>query len=349
MGNDSMKIGILTFHNAHNYGAVLQAYALKTTIKALGHEVKIINYKNKAILDHYPVMLNTKCDEIQRKWQTQYLKFENFINSILLEGDVCCISSDEVKLQDVDCYIVGSDQVWEKWLTGGFDPVYFLDFETKAKKISYAASKTNAYIEEKDLDYFQSKLREFNKISVREDNFADNLRNYGIKATTVVDPTLFLDSYQYDELLGNKNLLERYILVYYLTENDELCKCAEHIAQKTNLPIKEIHFYHKEGFIDAQMADCGPEDFLKLFKNAEYIVTNSFHGVVFSIIYRKVFFAVYENDSRKDSILNKLGLESRHITNQKQISLELIDYTMAECRLNEIRVESLNYIKDALK
>lgn len=345
-----MKVGILTFHNAHNYGAVLQVYALKTVLRRQGHEVVVLNYRNKAITEHYPVILDTSDERKQEDWKRQYERFEEFINQFLLEGNTDVLCLKDLEEMDIDCFISGSDQVWEAGLTGGVDPVYFLDFKTKAKKVSYAASKAVSCINEKQKEYFYRCLSGFSDVSVRENELASELREIGIQGEGVLDPTLLLEAEDYnlwDSPIEKRH--EEYILVYYIVEDQALTRCSQAVAEKLKLPLKEIHFYRMENSTEDQMADCGPREFLNLFRNAECILTNSYHGVIFSIIFQKTFYAVYGKDSRKDGLLIKLGLESRHIRKNDEIKIRKIDYTNPMNLLGKEKAASLNFLNNALE
>lgn len=344
-----MKVGILTFHNAHNYGAVLQAYALRTVIRKMGHDAFILNYRNKGIEKQYPENLDTADIKKQDEWHRQYMRFENFINQILLEDNTRYLQIEDLKDMDIDCFICGSDQIWETGLTDGIDPVYFLDFECKAKKMSYAASKAFASISAESRLYFRRTLSEFQAVSVREGSVADELNTIGIPAVNVLDPTLLLKAGDYEALLSyGKEGNEKYVLAYYIVEDEELEQCVRQASDQLGLRAKEIHFYRVPNAVDGQMADCGPEEFIELFKNAAYVFTNSFHGVIFSIIFHKSFYAVYKRDNRKDEFLKKIGLESRHITNRTELILNDVVYADADERLNKEKERSLKFLEQNL-
>lgn len=367
-----MKIGILTFHNAHNYGAVLQAYALRTVLRRKGHDVHIINYQNPAITASYPARLPfpvSKRDVFHRSrwkndlrairqwaysyasWRRQWVKFDAFLGKVLLENDLPPLSLQEVAALDLDCYICGSDQIWTDFLTGGLDPVYFLDFPTKARKISYGASIFTKQIPPAEVDYFRETLSRFDAVSVREANLAAELSNLLHKpVTTVLDPSMLLDAADYNLLCSSASAKQKYVFAYFLMENDIVSKCATAIAQKLDLPLLEMHFYKQYGLRGHnQRADFGPEDFLNHIRNAEFVVTNSFHGTVFSILYQKPFYSVFENDARKESILQSLDLSDRHIFSTEQIDLDtVIDYPSCHEKLRSLRQSSLDFLDTAL-
>lgn len=344
-----MKIGLLTFHNAHNYGAVLQAYALRTVLRKLGHEAVILNYRNEAIEKHYPKKLDTEDAKKQEDWQRQYQRFEEFINQVLLEEKTELLQMEDLEKTAIDCFICGSDQIWESGLTGGMDPVFFLDFNCTAKKVSYAASKGCARISQKEEQYFKDCLSDFVGVSTREAGFAKELNRIGIAVCDVLDPTMLLEAEDYklwpEE---NENAEEKYILVYYIVEDEILTRCSKEAEYVLGLKVKGIHFYRVEDS-ENQMADCGPKEFISLFRNAEYILTNSFHGMIFSVIFRKSFYAVYEKDSRKDNLLKKLGLTDRHIRRDGGLLFNKIDYTETVRLLENEKERSLDFLRSVLR
>jgi len=348
-----MKIGILTFHNAHNYGAVLQAYALRTVLRSWGHDTVILNYQNPAITAHYPEKLGVKDENRfqQPDWSRQHKKFTNFIHQILLEGNSSRLGLEDLERLEIDCFICGSDQIWESGLTGGLDRAYFLDFNTASKKVSYGASKYSSTIKEIEKKYFFTKLSDFDAISVREESLATSLaKECGINAKTVLDPTLLLGMKDYIDLEEEVRVDRKFILAYFLAEDEMLARCAKKAADILQLPLVEIHFYRIESNNTYQVADCGPGEFLTYFHRAEYVFTNSFHGVVFSTIFRKPFYAVYQRDSRKDALLEKLGLEDRHIYSAENIDLRRMDKQFSKVAdiIKRERNSSFIFLKNSL-
>lgn len=341
-----MRVGILTFFNAHNYGAVLQAYALKRVIASMGHDVSIINYRNNMIEAHYPRILDKGSVYSQSEWNKQYERFENFITCYLVDGDRRVTSVNSIK-DEFDCFVVGSDQVWEPRITDGLDPFYILNFSTNAIKISYAASKSANLLSDEQKERLFNSIRVFDGISVRESSLQIWLKRNGISAELVADPSLLLHSEQYDELLCERLEKKRnkYVLVYYVSENERLDRVARRVSDSLGIGIVEIHYYNYETHGNDQLADCGPLEFIELFKGAEFVITNSYHGVIFSIIYHKLFYAVYPHDSRKDGLLRLLNLESRHLWDDNIVKQEDIDYESVDKILNSFRYDSMRYLE----
>jgi len=359
-----MKIGILTFHHAHNYGAVLQAYALRTVLRTLGHNAVILNYQNPTITAHYPEKLGTEDEKTpsgeimamyhiqQPDWSRQHRKFTKFIHQFLLEGNLSKLGFEDLERLEVDCFICGSDQIWESSLTGGLDRAYFLDFNTTSKKVSYGASKNSSEIKEIEKNYFSTRLSDFDAISVREESLATNLiKECGVNVKTVLDPTLLLDMKDYIDLEDAVSIDQKFILAYFSAEDEMLANCAKQAADMLQLPLVEIHFYRRiKNKNKYQVADCGPGEFLTYFHRAEYIFTNSFHGVVFSTIFNRPFYAVYQRDSRKDAFLTKLGLKNRQIYSAEEIDLSGMDKQFIKVAdvVKRERNNSLIFLKTSL-
>ncbi|MFI3227801.1 MAG: polysaccharide pyruvyl transferase family protein [Clostridia bacterium] len=367
-----MKIGILTFHNAHNYGATLQAFALRTILREMGHDTHIINYRNDYLEKRYDAKLHLTIGKreiinpfkwlgvvkryysnkfAQDEWSKQYANFKSFINEIILENNISSINKEELSLLPYDVFICGSDQIWNAGITNGLDSAYFLEFQTNAKKISYAASIAHKQIIKNEKEYFKQALSDFDYISVREESAVITLKEIVSKKISVtLDPTLLLDVSAYDNLLADNQEKDKYIFVYFISENKELMECAEHIAQEMGYKLVELHYYLQKNLIGHnQRADLGPREFLTYMKNAEFILTNSFHGTVFSMLYHKKFYSVYGQDERKDNILNAVNLQSRHIKNKDEIDLNsIIDYEKVDKYLEEYRNDSLEFLDYAI-
>ena len=352
-----MKVGILTFHYAHNFGACLQAFALKEYFNSLGHSAIIVNYKNPKIHNLYPRKLKVHFllydfkhpKELGKKikllrdysygkkeWKKQYQKFEYFIDTYLLNNSISEVSFQELQSLDVDLFVGGSDQIWNRQLTGGFDRAYLLDFDTKARKAFYAASAGKNELDEEELPFF-NKIFENKEtfISARESSLASYLSNkYKRDVPNVIDPCFLLSDSDYVRLFNlNKSLSskkKKYLFAYFISEkNKRIREMVRVIANALNLEIVEFH-YRKSRDLDKnyQTSKIGPIEFLEYMYNADFIVTNSFHGTVFSLIFKKQFYSIYDLDARKDDLLNKFGLSDRHIKEFKDIDLnKIIDFS----------------------
>lgn len=366
--SDKKKIGILTFHNAHNYGAVLQAYALKTKLKRMGHEASILNYQNKYISRNYRKVLHIdfwKRDVLPSRWgkvirevrdvfyglkdwQKQWRVFEDFIAEKLLDGDTRQLSLEEVATKDCDVYVLGSDQIWARELTHGMDPAYFGQFAPEKKKISYAASVPNGSVPENEKPFFKQYLESLSHISVREEKLAQSLRDLtGREIDTVIDPTLLLEREDYEPLLYKKPLKQGdYVFAYFVVENEMVSRCAKKAAELLGYELIELHYKKTPTIYGNNMIfDAGPSEFLTYIRDAKMVITNSFHGTVFSILFQKKFYSVYKENGRIDNLLGFLGLQERHITGENLIQPEKeIDYGQSDKGLQEYRQQSVDFL-----
>lgn len=364
-----MKAGILTFHMAHNYGAMLQAYALRKKINQLGVECEVIDYRlpeiynwhrkdrlKKLVKDNgYIVGTMKYCKRIATRYYTKdkrWCGFNEFMETYIGISSKTYESTSELKELNYDIYICGSDQIWNKEHSGGTDKGYFLDFTDKdVKRIAYAASKGPTEIDEDDKDVFLSKLKAFDAIGVREKGLQESLKEIGIKGSEwVLDPTLLLNKNEWLEIQKERNI-EKYVLIYKVKNDKRLYDCARKYASKNNCKIVEITYHKDESLEDIiQIEDCGPRDFLNIFNNADFVVTNSFHGTCFSVNFNKQFYAIpYKGlSSRIDSILELLKLENRNIENIKDIEFEEIDYTNANLILEDERRKSIEFLQKSL-
>lgn len=337
-----MKAGILTFHDAHNYGAVLQAFALKKHIQKLGYEVKIINYHHETIPDGFPREGN------ERRWD----KFNVFIKDLIDNEEKVYTKEEDLEKLDIDFWICGSDQIWNTEITRGFNKGFFLDFETNGKKISYAVSMGIPNLPEEQEEQFKASLEQIDEISVREESLKQYVEKFiDKKVETTVDPTLLLDESDYNDLLLDNNYGE-YILIYALGPDERLTAIANRIASKKGVKIIELNDKRKENYFCEQVSEAGPQEFLTLIKNAKAIVTNSFHGTIFSIIFKKEFYTItrLNRNSRMETILGIVDMKDRLIDKIEDLDkIKEQDFEEAYIRLNNEKQKSKDFLKSALK
>lgn len=355
-----MKVGIITFHRAINYGAVLQAYALKKKIDELGNVTKVINYINLKEKEAGKVIKTNSLKSFVgsllklKFFRQKNKKFIMFRNKYLnLTPEIK--NKDMLKKMDreFDVFFTGSDQVWNYNITDG-DMAYLLDFASNNKKNSYAASFGVTDIDEKYKKIYKRLLEDFSNISVREEigkTIVNKLCNKN--AYTVLDPTLLLDSIEWKKI-AKSSKENKYILIYLLTYSERIYKLAERLSNDFGLKIiviavdiKTFKFSRKYKYY----LSAGPEEFLGLFMNAEYIITNSFHGTVFSLIFNKKLIVDYLNDKGKnirlENILQLFKLEDRVLREDNYLSLcKDIDYEMVNKALSIEREKSIKYLKN---
>lgn len=373
-----MKIGILTFHRALNYGAVLQVYALQATLQELGCNVEIIDYRPKCIEDPYkvfnirnflaknPLRIPKKVvleTLLLNKRKRRYNRFGSF--------DKRCLSISSRAFTDIedfplnyDCYIIGSDQIWNEDITKGFDPIYWGDFKCKLgegqRVISYAASRPVRNLDDKIKEGIRLKLRNFDTLSVREQSLNDQLSSFSeVPITTVLDPTLLKkgDFWSNISKKPKEVVSGKFILCYKVMESNVLDEVLLSLFEATSLSV--VHLTQgvpmaslKKGYY----ADASPEEFLWLIQNAEYVVTTSFHATVFSILFKKIFFVVPGHnaggDSRSRALLSTVGLDNRFVSSKEDITLELLNEPIDFDRVNKIldceREKAMSFLHKAI-
>lgn len=370
-------IGILTFHGSHNYGSVLQAYALQNVINnKLNLKCETINFIPPKQEYMYSIFKkNNTCKNIiknslavcnYRVLKNRYDSFNKFINEDLVLSKSKYSSKKELDL-DIGNYntvICGSDQIWNVGVED-FDYTYLLDFNKKINKVSYAPSMGggNPLRNEKIINKLKFCLNDFTSLSVREKRGKEILEKIVDKnIEVVVDPTLLLNADEWDKLVPLTSKTEKYIFFYSIDYNSDAIKIVKNISKKLNIPVKILFTTNKtykaiaNGF--KMEKDQSPYNFLKLIKNATLILSSSFHGTVFSAIYRKPFYVVrgtyngkINNDDRLTTFLEKFNLEDRqvNINNVDKINDFIsIDYSNSEKLIEEAKEKSINYLARAL-
>ena len=353
-----MKLGILTFHAAHNYGAVLQAYGLLNYLSSLGHEVYVIDYRPDSIrrgvnrgipaLPKNPLKLcKTLVEEfsIRKDRLKRFDKFEEFIIK-----ELNLFPFDTVKLEEFDRIFIGSDQVWNKSLLNNkFDPVY-MGASFSARYVSYAASMGWYQVEDDDIAVLKQYLSNFEAISVRETDTSTFLTEItGTNIHVTCDPTLLLKREEWTKLYVPTNK-KGYVLCYNLLNSNDCQALAEDLAKSKGLEIINLVPSVSKKSPKSSCQSAGPKDFISYIMDAEYVVTSSFHGTVFSILFDKEFYSVGLSNygGRIRSLLRTIGLEDRMIVPKDLNNLSKCDYMAASCLLNGFITESKNFIKNSL-
>lgn len=360
------RVGILTFHKAMNYGAILQCYALEKCVHSYCHDTKIIDY-TPDFFNHiyinpghifsaptlkYKILTALRWLFFKRtlKKKKKYDRLEKFIDTQFALTKKITKENLEVLNEQIDCFIAGSDQIWDMRFSN-YDETYFLNFVANDKnKIAYAASlkvNNDAKTEQLLCKY----LPLFNFISVREDSAVDYLRErFGINCCCVLDPTFLLDRNSWTELIKDKyrKQKEKYALIYTVGKGEKLFDYAFEYAKKNRLQIVSLNFIkNRKGYLD--LSDSSIEQFLGLIMDAECVFTTSFHGLALSInLHTNFYFEVSSNNNnnRLLSITKKLDLSDRNISDG--ISEKNIDWETVEDKLNILRKESIDFLKTAI-
>ena len=352
-----MNLGIITFHRALNYGAVLQAYALQHFLTEIGIDSRVIDYRCEEIEYFYksikanPIK-NTKqflkeccfytCNKIKRK------KFMNFLNANLLLTKKIYAKEDMLNLNTLfDCFITGSDQVWNnRW--AGLDGAFFLNFAESKKKNSYAASFGFSSVPQEYEERYRKYLADFNFISVRELDGVEIVKNLtGKNAVVSIDPTCLVSREEWTRVAKLPKEKD-YVLLYLLEQSSYLESVAKELAERKGKKVIKIVDGFKRKKDIKNCGFLGPDEFLGLFHNASYVVTNSFHGLMFSVIFRKKFYISYQQysgapNSRLKNFLVNYRLERRVLSENQPLFEEEIDYDEIESMIKLSIEDSKKY------
>lgn len=353
-----MKIGILTFHDAHNYGAVLQAFALKKYLKNVGADARIINYHHVDMEYGFPRKRKLKEKSLRGVYKHLYSKkdhylrwekFEKFIKELIDGEDETYRTEESLGKLDIDVWISGSDQIWNSEITHGLNRGYYLDFETNGKKVTYAVSMGIDKLDDHLEEDFKNYLKNIDCISVREASLKEYIEKFiDMPVEKVVDPTLLLTNDDYKELYLNRIIKEDYLLIYALKTDERLKKMAEKIAAERKLKIIEINDYKNPNYYCTQISNAGPHEFVTLFRDASFVISNSYHGTVFSILNHKEFitFRFMNRNSRMETLLASAGLSERLIqTVEEYKNLKPINYKEVEEKMKKDINSSKDFIK----
>ena len=360
-----MKIGIISIHYGVNFGSALQAYALPTFIKNTftDSEIEIINYIPPRYRFKNRYSYNEKAGLRKRMgWMLRTnrsiinnLKYKRYLSNMTkISTKIFNTKTAKERYKEYDILIAGSDQIWNSDYNKGLDLMYYLCFgNSKTRKISYAASCGKNNFSDVEWAEMKELLKSFSKISVRENSTAEIMRKKGIECQFVLDPTYLLSREEWMEIEKRENIKGQFLLIYLLDiDGRDIIKYAKNIAKKRHLKTVLITNgpVIKKYDVDYVMRNKTPDSYIWLFRNASYIITNSFHGISFSINMEKQF-VVFKRDkynSRIDSILEVMGLENRCVTlNTIEIPPD-IEYSYVNNKKEKLLSESKRFITEAL-
>ncbi len=372
-----MKAAIVTFIRAYNHGAILQTYALHRKLLDLGLDNEVLDYSPEYFWDIYhlsylgklryfpyrPIKNWMKYTPMLFTLQKRLMGFDRFIGKNICLSEKTYHATDEIRCANLpyDAFICGSDQVWSPFHTK-LDPVYFLDFPAAehTKKWSYAASFGVTEIPKELVETYTTRLSGWDKYSVREKDGVAILHELtGAQAVQCCDPTLLLSREEWDTVRTNKVHSKPYILVYYVNSCKDVLKAARRIADDKKLDI--ISITSTASYADLvgtntkamgakHKGACAPDEFLSLFANASYVVTDSFHGTVFSVLYHKQFLSQVDMGKGKKNnrildLLNVVGAPDRNLTEDLSRMDVQLDWNKVDEKLAEYRRHSIAYLK----
>ena len=358
-----MKIGILTFHCAHNYGAVLQCYATQEFLVSKGYEVEVINYRPECLIAPYKIFdinrilskslvktLKSLLIELLVFYSRvrRFIGFEKFIETRLNVGKEITPSTLPA---DYDIYIVGSDQIWNPKITGGFDPVYFCDFpfsKGRKKYIAYAASMESTGLTQVQKDFFKQNFKKFDAIGVREKDLLEQLQSLvPNRMNHVLDPTLMVPTNVWDNISSYKRESPKRVVVYQVRTNSNTMRIANHIAHQIGAKVYVLVASLQPIPSNRVNQTATPEEFVDVIRNAACVVTTSFHGTAFSIIHNVAFYTIKLNDgadSRSSSLLTSLELSDRIIEADELPNFTEVNYIEVNKKLDILRERSQDFL-----
>lgn len=385
-----MRIGIVTYwSSSDNYGQQLQCFALQRYLKGLGHDAYLIKYMPTSHIPlwrkiarsvKYRLFVSKEQKDRDKKVQLAYEKnqllntkrgFKKFREKYIKSTDVVYRNIKELRNNPpiADIYICGSDQVWNNRLSDPETAGWFLDFgNPNIKRVSYAAS-IGRDIDSSEINRFSHYLKKFDAISVREQKAYTLCQQLGFKKTIIaIDPTLLLNSYNYDLIEKDANISDGgrkpYVFVYTLnirTAEEIYWDDFQNIIAQEKLQIRCVS---SSGYLPAQDFLPGYQneqatipEWLSLIKHSEYVITTSFHGVVFCLLYHKPFYAVLlsneysKGNDRIVSLLENVGLENRTIASRQDIEKVQdaeICWEDVDDKIYQFRINSIDFLNEAI-
>lgn len=360
---------LITFHATHNYGAVLQAYALQQKIDEAGADCKIIDLRTREETAKNNIFKKTKTFNgimknilslfFLRSLRRKYKNFENFINTRLKLTPETYQTTAELARANLkaDIFLTGSDQAWNYKIFGA-ETAYFLSFTDSENKAAFSPSigKGANLPDGKLRAAITSSLKNYKLISVRDFVSRDFVSSLTGKTPLVTaDPTLLLDAAAWDKIAAPVKYNFKYILFYVIKNDAHFYDMARKAAAFFKLPVivTTLSSRHDFGTHFKRDFSAGPREFLSLIKNAEMVLTSSMHGTIFSILYKKPFLTFDGmKDERISALFNELGLESRAVTTENIDSalagIYKTDFASAFEKLEAYRRRSLDFLSKIL-
>lgn len=365
-----MKVGILTFHNAYNYGALLQTYATQEVLRSMGLDVEVIDYRNRSIKNAYRYAYINKewllhCPKrkfwklpsyIYYGWKgtQRILAFRRFSQLHLSVSVQHYEQGFYTEINGYDAILFGSDQIWNRKFTDGLDDIYWGNFKTdkNTAKILWAVSMNYMEVNAVEKEYISKSIKNFTAFSVREEELRLFLNRFTSEhVSLLIDPTLILSKESWEKLVHPVQF-KHYILVYALGAEPESVKKAQELSQATGkkIVVLSLHKKHYKGC--TTIFTAGPNEFLSLICHADFIISTSFHGTVFSTIFEKNFVSLIphsETNTRIKNYLLQIDLESRIIDELTDISsLPLTSYGGVASKIRMMALKNTDYLKKNL-
>lgn len=358
--------------NFTNYGSALQSWALSQAIDRIGKDIGV----QSKLIDYCPKVLED-CDVLnpfKRMWDTDeesrrmveltmpaikenYKKFEDFYTNRFRRTKKKYHDNDfnEVVVDEaIDGFVCGSDTIFCFTEFKGFVEGYYANFDCMSgRSVAYAASFGDPHFNDDAYNTLNERLKNFKSIGLRENLMLEYVKSHtSIPVQRVVDPTLLLTSQDYEAITAERIVPDKYLLLYSRRYNKKMEAFAEQMAKEKGLKIIEISLRAtnaEKGHI--MMYEAGVEEFLSLIKNAECIVTNSFHGIIMSVQFRKLFygFSREQCDNKTRELTELMGLNNRMLVTGKEVCPDIIDYDEVHLQIEMARNSSFTFLKKEIE
>ena len=366
---DKKTVAYFTRHTVSNYGSVLQAYATQVAIEKLGCNAVCVDYYRS---DEKPKQLVSTLLK-SSKWNKNPLtrlfflatqkpvysysgkRFEKYRSLLKLSETQYNTEAELIENPPkADIYMTGSDQVWNTITCDRIDPVYFLSFlKGSEKKVAYGASFGGNKVKDEDRKTIASLLKSYDTVTIRENSGVKIAEDLGIKAVQVLDPTFLLTRDEWQKIIPKKEYKEKYVLVYQLHPNKRFDKYAKAFAKAKGLKLYRVSACFHHAVRSGKFILCPPiGEFLSLIQNAEYFLTDSFHGTAFAIGLNTQFVDVLPKNysERISSVLELIGYENRVLQDYNDFSIadEKIDFDRVNNKISEQRRFSYEMLRKML-
>lgn len=361
------KVGIITYHFARNYGAVWQCFALQEHLKNRGYDVSVLNAvsktqeKNNSLFNKRDGLKNIIVNMVLLPFIRQRTEKEKSFSEFVDQYLNCTrkvTNNQELKnlidSEQYDAVLSGSDQVFNPHIAD-FEDMFLFPFEVKAKKIGYSVSIGESVYNE--IAMYSDYIRDFHRIGVRELTAKPVVEKlYGKETDSTVDPVLLLNKSNWEQFVTKNKSGKKYLLCYFIDKKPivENMSIAEEIAMRKGLEIKVIWMHLTQKSFDKRFINnAGPIEFLNYLYNADTVITDGYHGTVFSTIFQKELYSIINNrnspDTRIKDYLTLIGLDNRLIyKDDKRIDYQPTDYSHISKRIDELPKASYVFLDDAI-
>lgn len=367
------NFGIVSYNiycNFTNYGSALQSWALSQAINKLGED----KWQSK-LIDYCPDVLKNKdpLNPIKDMWdkddksvemcrlslpaiRENYKKFDRFYNEEFNKTKKAYTSSNfnEVeKDEDIDGFVCGSDTIFCIDEFKGLDDGYYANYDVMKDgySISYAASFGDSHFDEDSYKELNKKLQNFKALGLREDDMIPYVKEHtDVEVKRVIDPTLLLDAKDYECITAPRLEQDKYLLLYARRNNEAMSRFAEKIAKENGWKVIEISLQATNASKHRMFYEAGVEEFLSLVKNAEFVVTNSYHGLIFSVQFEREFvvFTREQANTKISELMDSLGLSDRIFVTGEEELKNKIDYNNVKENISDFKKQSWQYLETNL-